>query len=644
MILRQYQINADLVLNLSKNCLDHVLNGDITDKVFQINGKRIAEKVITGGLHSYTGWRNFLLRRPGLKKVSFFDFNKDSEWYYERELQNGTILLKLPESVFTSKAAKMTLYPENNYKSGYLWKTIFPKHIDENSIIDILDEALSNISQLECRDGELICYYKVEVPLECMRISVLYRNGEINSFYPTWSQPNTGNNGKPFSFFDNIGHVVSESSLIDTTEQLNLATIGLFSSLSRFLDLPTRTPNVFLDRNNSNLTSRSWESKRIQILKDYVDNCTANDIEEIYKYVNDEAICKYHDKITQHAYEHYYPNIQSSVVFYNSICLNQNIFESIYILFFFDQKYSTNFYSETASTLVSNMFTSPLIDMWVKKRIHHILISLTLDYHDLSFPAKYLDMLATSPTRRELFSEYFYESHEKKNNFRSATNLEDIGNLFGIISLSHQNLPVLYSNFLHYFSENLGESYSLHFNDDERKNFLFESYPNEHYIYYVKDTLKYFSTDIFTSFTFYLKRYFKHFHTNQNPKPVTLSRITYEYFKLQVAQRYRINLNYAKYHDGAIIVTFPPRYDDVCSVILKHERISNRQLTDELMATTKEYLHHIKDIQLEKTLRDIESKDRKEIPRFPIPYDLIIDMVKKPEELDKERLKFLKLI
>ncbi|MCZ6145092.1 hypothetical protein O5255_27755, partial [Escherichia coli] len=82
----------------------------------------------------------------------------------------------------------------------------------ESEILDLLNDALLNISKHESRDGELICYYKIDEPLNCMRIAVLYRNGEINSFYPTWSQPNTGNNGKPFSFFDNIGHVISESS------------------------------------------------------------------------------------------------------------------------------------------------------------------------------------------------------------------------------------------------------------------------------------------------------------------------------------------------------------------------------------------------------------------------------------------------
>ena len=643
MILRRYEISPNLILSLSQNCLDHVIHGDTTNKVININNTSTVQKVLSGGLHTYSGWRNFLSQRPGLKKVTYYNSERDSEWYYERELQNGTILLKLPESVFTSKAAKMTLYPENNYKSGYLWKTIFPKTIDQNNIINLLDEALRHISTLECREGELVCYYKLEEPLECLRISVLYRNGEINSFFPTWSQPNTGNNGKPFSFFDNIGHVVSESTLIDPAERFNVASIGLCSSLSEFLDLPSLTPNIFTERKNDITNLKEWELKRIQILKDHIDNSTIDDIRTIYNYINDDAICKYHDIISQHAYENHFSYIQLSEVFYNSICINQNIVESIYILFFFDQKYKTNLYSLTVSKLLSNMFTSPLIDMWAKKRIHHTLISLTLHYHDIDFPAKYFDMMANSPTRRELFSEYFYESHDKKNNYHHVTSLEEIGALFGIISVSHQDLPLTYSYFLHYFSENLGESYSLHFNDEKRKQFLIESYPGKFYVQYIKDTLKYFSSNVFVCFPFFYSRYLKHFLEKSTAKPNKLSRIMYEYYKLQVAQRYRINMNYAKYDGLANIVTYPPKEEDVLSVILKHERIANRQLTDEIIATTEKYLSEVEDTRLERKLKDIESIDRKEIPRFPIPYGLIINMVKDPNSIKPEELQFLKL-
>ncbi|HDG1706627.1 TPA: hypothetical protein PFE08_004322, partial [Kluyvera ascorbata] len=319
MVLHTYRINENLNLTLSQNALDHVLHGDVTDKVFPTDNGRIVKKVISGGLHTYSGWQAYLSRSPELKNIILYNNKNDGEWFYERELQNGTILLKLPESVFTSKAAKITLFPENNYKSGFLWKTLFPKTIDESNILDLLNDAMLNISKPESRDGELICYYKLDEPFNCMRIAVLYRDGEINSFYPTWAQPNTGNNGKPFSFFDNIGHVISESSMVNESLRLNVADVGMFSYLSTLADIQDITPELFISRRAVTNNLEGWEQERIESIQSFVTNCSFSEINEIYNYVNDEGVSKYHDLVSQTAYSHFYPNIKLSLGFFNAI-------------------------------------------------------------------------------------------------------------------------------------------------------------------------------------------------------------------------------------------------------------------------------------------------------------------------------------
>ena len=96
MVLHTYQINENLKLTLSKNALDHVIHGEVTDKVFETDNGRIAKKVISGGLHTYSGWQSYLSKTPGLKNILLYNNKTNDEWYYERELQNGTILLKLP--------------------------------------------------------------------------------------------------------------------------------------------------------------------------------------------------------------------------------------------------------------------------------------------------------------------------------------------------------------------------------------------------------------------------------------------------------------------------------------------------------------------------------------------------------------------
>lgn len=644
MVLHTYRINENLNLTLSQNALDHVLHGDVTDKVFPTDNGRIVKKVISGGLHTYSGWQAYLSRSPELKNIILYNNKNDGEWFYERELQNGTILLKLPESVFTSKAAKITLFPENNYKSGFLWKTLFPKTIDESNILDLLNDAMLNISKPESRDGELICYYKLDEPFNCMRIAVLYRDGEINSFYPTWTQPNTGNNGKPFSFFDNIGHVISESSMVNESLRLNVADVGMFSYLSTLADIQDITPELFISRRAVTNNLEGWEQERIESIQSFVTNCSFSEINEIYNYVNDEGVSKYHDLVSQTAYSHFYPNIKLSLGFFNAISFNQNLIEGIMVLFYYDQNNQSKLYANTVLNLIDNMFTAPLMDMWAKKRIHYTIANLTLDYHDKNFPAEYIDCLATSPTRREFFSEYFYESYDKKKNYNSIRTYEDIAELFGLILTPPQNEPVTYSHFLHYFSDNLGESYSTNFSDEERTGFLLDAYPGDFYKNYIVDTLKYFDEKVFTRSAFILECYLEHFLEDGHAKPTKIHRVIYEYFKLQVAQRYRINLNYSEYRDIPEAIMLPISKHDAYATILKHERYANRLMTDTVIDAVKKYLSIVEDLDLMKVLKDIERVDRKEIPRFPIPYPLIIDMVKKPESVNVDYLKALRVL
>ncbi|XIX23817.1 hypothetical protein AB2H28_18680 [Escherichia coli] len=67
-------------------------------------------------------------------------------------------------------------------------------------------------------------------------------------------------------------------------------------------------------------------------------------------------------------------------------------------------------------------------------------------------------------------------------------------------------------------------------------------------------------------------------------------------------------------------------------------------MTDTIIESVKKYLLTVEDTNLSKVLKDIERVDRKEIPRFPIPYHLIIEMVKRPESVDVNYLKALRVL
>ncbi|MNX82941.1 hypothetical protein D3C86_1146840 [compost metagenome] len=93
------------------------------------------EVVLSGGLHTYQGWEKFAALHPKTVHLLQFQVGVHDAWYFARELQNGVIALKIPRRLFTKGAAGITRSPDNYYKSGYLWKTLFPTSYTEEHIL-----------------------------------------------------------------------------------------------------------------------------------------------------------------------------------------------------------------------------------------------------------------------------------------------------------------------------------------------------------------------------------------------------------------------------------------------------------------------------------------------------------------------------
>lgn len=105
---------------LDERALRHILDGDfVVRPITDINGKKTTEEVLSGGLHTFSGWNSFLAKHSGVVHSLDYDPEVNDEWYFARELQNGVIALKIPRRLFSKDAAAITMMPDIHYKSGY---------------------------------------------------------------------------------------------------------------------------------------------------------------------------------------------------------------------------------------------------------------------------------------------------------------------------------------------------------------------------------------------------------------------------------------------------------------------------------------------------------------------------------------------
>ena len=200
-----FESNNGSIFKIDNNAIEHISVGEYSDS----HGR----KVLKGGLHCAEGLVKLLLENPDITDLLSYDCNKHSNWYFIRELCCGALLVRLPRTLFSGKAANATMNPDNHYKSGYLWKTIFPpsvKRIDIPAIVEcVVNNGAKKDNSKNTQRGSIIGCASINGAL--VRIEVLYENGVIKSAYPTWTQPIDEKNGKPFTHIDSIRFPISQS-------------------------------------------------------------------------------------------------------------------------------------------------------------------------------------------------------------------------------------------------------------------------------------------------------------------------------------------------------------------------------------------------------------------------------------------------
>ncbi len=179
---------------LTELALKHILVGETAVRPVNALGVRAAEVVLSGGLHTWDGWENLLKQHAGVVHLLEYDADRHDDWFYARELQNGVITLKIPRKMFTGDAAGITMKPDINYTSGYLWKTLYPLGYSEDDVIKVLTEAFDNLDREDSRPptaeqpaGVLYGYALLDDPFKTMKVRIQVEEARFNQPSPPGS-------------------------------------------------------------------------------------------------------------------------------------------------------------------------------------------------------------------------------------------------------------------------------------------------------------------------------------------------------------------------------------------------------------------------------------------------------------------------
>ncbi|MCI2808178.1 hypothetical protein [Eoetvoesiella caeni] len=452
---------------LSEAAFQHILWGDTVIRPVSTLGGRIQETVLSGGLHTYEGWKKFVALHHNVVHLLQFQAGVHDAWYFARELQNGVITLKIPRRLFTGNAASITRQPDNYYKSGYLWKTLFPTIYKETEILRIIQEALSNIDREDSRPptdeqpaGVFYGYAAVDDPITAIKIRIQVRGNQILSAFPAWEQPSSGNNGKPYSHAQSIGFQMAESTL--DYDKFFSAYGPVFPNNSfKFPVLLEQTPEFIKSRQLKSRGQRgsSARAARLKVLRKYAGKASPLDLDKIDVYLANYTCAKDPFGVQRGIYEHYLAFIDKSLAAFNSAQVMENVAECLWVLAFCDNRFKTR----RAVVAIVRFLRMAIVhagglNTLMFKRLLGKMVSIALSHHDASALKDVLAALATSPSRAALYTEFDLNPFVKTND---TEGLMIIGRPAIEIDLTTEHL-------LEFIAFNFGENYLTYFSKAQR--------------------------------------------------------------------------------------------------------------------------------------------------------------------------------
>lgn len=444
---------------LTERSFQHIIDGEFAIRPSTDNaGKKVLEQVLAGGLHTYAPWEAFLSLHPGVVHLREYDTDMHKDWYFARELQNGVIALKIPRHLFTGAAASITMQPDTHYKSGYLWKTLYPRAYSVDDILSAIEEALEKIDLEDSSfpsaagaDGLIFGYARVDQPFEAIRLRIQLHGNEIRSAFPSWDQPLTGNNGKPYSHEHSIGFQIAASTV--GFEESDPPNSAVFSGGKFHLEaLVSITPDFLLTRDKpmDGAIQDEWRASRIDELRRVAEICGEGDIAKVVNYLKDYVASKEPCYVQARIYEHYLDELDESLSFFNAAQLVENIRECCWLLSFYDQKQGS---MEAIHCILRFLGMAVVhtggLDSLQYKRLLSTFIEIAVGHHGIDSVKDVVEALAQSPNRAALYTEFNLNPYVKAN--------DDNG--LCIVGTSGVRMSLTPEHLFDFISLNLGENY-----------------------------------------------------------------------------------------------------------------------------------------------------------------------------------------
>lgn len=612
MTLEVFEAENGLKLTLSDEAMNHIINGNLSLRPEVKDGFKTTKTILAGGMHTVQGWLNLKSKNDGLVNIINYDHRIHQGWYYARELQNDTIVLKLPKNCYSGKAAKITKYPDNYYKSGYLWKTLFPVSFDEIKIKETIAEALNNIDQEYSSEGQLVGYSNFSDPLKTLRVTIQYQGTEIKSAFPSWGQPNTGNNGKAYSHFDNIGFPVTASSLnFDNKRDIEKSEMSVvYKDFNKIEDI---TPNIFKNREVVKVNAKNYNFLRLEVLRNYVENIDENELIAIKSYLSILEIHKQYLNITKSAYYYMMKKVRCDKSFFNSVHVLENIIDGVRILALYDFKNNTKNFYEYLQTLLNNLVVHDFTDSFLKKRLYNCVLDMVIMLNNKELNERFINLFCIAPSRREFMREISRDTLLRKRIKLPARKITD--ELTIIINPS-ANFDIKFNDFIEFVKEAIGETYAIHakFDDEFRNRIILEKYSGSDFPLrkMMGDSLKFMTSDDLDYFSIKFINFIKNAIFDFSNIKDSIMFLIRDYCRLQFAQRMRLNFLYKEFwcfDPGDIYL--PIDRNLLYTQILKHERIINTSLLENLLNGIAEVAN---DQEVEELIKSFHEKIGKEVP------------------------------
>jgi hypothetical protein len=521
---------------LGEHAFTHIISGETTDRPVKTPAGTVVEPVLAGGLHTYDGWLRFVSRHPKIVHLMQFRMGVDDGWWFARELQNGVITLKIPRRLFNKGAASITQQPDTHYKSGYLWKTLFPRSYSEDDIVAAIREALGKLDRelsdelsAAKSDGVLYGYAAVDAPSTAMLIRVQVRGNQIMSAFPAWDQPFTGNNGKPYSHAHSISFQLAASVVDGATfakaygpvfpdQHFNLG--ALLAATPQFiLKRRRRNPGDLVDVRHA---ARARELQRVAV------RATPAELDVIDAYLADYPCAK--DPFgTQNAiYAQYRAQLDRDLVIFNAAQVTENIGECLWVLSLCDARFKTR---RAVNAMVRFLGMALVhtggLNTLMFKAIIGDMVSLAMSHSDPMALRDVLAALAHSPCRAAVYTEFDLLPYAMERNREKFDPSEPI------------EMMLTVDHLMEFMAAGLGENYLLVFNKEQRLQFA-RSFLDFHDQWRLAEDIM--SKLAGRDFDFFMPTVldFQALATQTPPNEKDLEDIIYDYGRMMVMLRQRI--------------------------------------------------------------------------------------------------------